>query len=280
MVAHCGDDMIVTRTMRHICSITLWVLFTSALSVGMAVARGDDVPLRPRLAVLELHNRSDYRGHMIGRRAADALYVALRTEGRWDLLERTEVRRACRDMDLEPPFAVGYQQALGHRLGADVILTGHVEEVRISAGDGTVTVGLTVDFADRICGQSIMPLRVSGSARRADAGPRPTDATVSEALDRACQQVAAMTRTVPKYAAQVESVSANELSLEAGRGALVSVEDRLLLYRLTTEQVSARLVGVLMVRRVEGIRAQATILGKAEDIYTGDIAVCVGPARQ
>ncbi len=254
------------------------------VAVGsMSLAAGDTAGerIRPRLAVMQFHDYSEYQGHLLGRRTADALYVALQSTGRWRLIEPAAVRQACEDMDLRPPFAVGYQQALGHRVNADVIVTGRVEGVRISPAEGTVTVNLILDFIDRICGQSIMALQVSGSSRRGDGGPRPTDIIVSEALADACGRIVAITETVPACAAEVVAATGNQLTLQPRTDVPLTAGDRLLLYRARgDEQSGAKLVAVLMVRRADAARVTATVLDRISDIYTGDLAVCVGPARR
>jgi hypothetical protein len=254
-----------------------------AIAVGCdALAVGDDdavTPVLPRIAVLELHNHSDYQGHMMGRRAAEALQIALESIGRWELIERAQVRQQCREMDLQPPFAVGYQQALAHRLGADMTITGFIEQVRISPGDGTVIIRLALDIVDRICGQSVASLQTQGSARRVETNPRPTDAIVSMALAATCRQAADIAGTVPVYSAVVADVSAGTVSLGSVQPTPAIIGDRLLLYRRTTEPVGHRLVGVLMVKAVQRERVQAAVMGKAGDLYTGDTAVCVGPMR-
>jgi len=249
-------------------------------SISLAAEDTAGQSIRPRLAAMQFHDYSAYRGHLLGRRAADALYVALEATGRWRLLEPSAVRQACADMHLTPPFAVGYQQALGYRLNADVIVTGRVEGVRISPAEGTVTINLVLDFVDRVCGQSIMPLQISGSSRRADGGPRPTDIIVSEALADACSRIVAIVQTVPACAAKVVDTSGTQLTLEPLTEVPLTGGDRLLLYRANgDEQAGPKLVALLMVKRAEAGRITATVLDRIGDIYTGDVAVCVGPAR-
>jgi hypothetical protein len=239
----------------------------------------DSMAIVPRLAVLEMHNRSDYRGHMVSRRTAESLAQSFQSIGRWDIVEQAEVRRVCREMDLQPPFAVGYQQALGHRLGADLILNGYVEEVRISPDDGAVSVQLVLDIVDRICGQSVGSVQVHGSARRVDSNPRPTDFIFDEALTSACRQAAELAAKVPGYSATVVSVSANTVVLDTSLPLVATVGDRLLLYRQAAESAGHKLVGALMVTTVDETQLQTAIMGKASELYSGDEAVCVGPMR-
>jgi hypothetical protein len=258
----------------------LWGMIVVASCTTVALC--DDVvvsPVLPRLAVLELHNRSDYRGHMMGRRAAEGLQAALGSIGRWELIERGQVRRECREMDLQPPFAVGYQQALGHKLRADMLLTGYVEQVRISSGDGTVAVHLALDIVDRICGQPVASLQAQGSARRTKTNPSPTDVIVSKALQAACLEAAEIASTMPLYSAVVTSISGGAISLDTVQPAAAAVGDRLLLYRMSGEPTGPRLVGVLMVTEVERGRVQTAVMGTAGELYREDTAVCVGPIR-
>jgi len=230
----------------------LAVLAVSALFVvvGATDIRADEPdthPVRPRLAVLEFHDYSHYRGHLLGRRAAETLGLALKDTGRWQLINSTVVRRACRDLDLAPPFAVK----------------------------------LVLEFVERIGGQSLLSMEITGSAQRDHPAPRPTDIIVEEALAAACADVAAIAATVPAAPAEVIAVDEKHVTLRSGAETALHTGDIMLLYRIkSSPEPAAELLAVLMVKNTAAPTARAAVVETLGTIYTGDLAVCVGPARQ
>ena len=260
--------------------VAVSAVLLAAGATGVCADEPDTHAVLPRLAVLEFHDYSHYRGHLLGRRAAETLQVTLQATGRWQLIECAVARRACREMGLAPPFAAGYQQAIAHRIGAEVIVTGRIEGLEISPAAGTVTVKLVLEFVERIGGQSVLSMKVTGSAQRDHPGPRPTDIIVAEALAAACAEVATIAATVPASPAEVVAVDDKSLTLRVGADAALRTGDIMLLYRIkSSPRPGAELLAVLMVKNAAGTTVRAAILETLGTIYTGDLAVCVGPAR-
>ncbi len=265
---------------RHI-AVHTWlpVPLLLALICSTSLA-ANEVKVRPVVAVLEFHDYSSYQEHLVGRRVADSLCAALTATGRWETVAPAAVRRAIHTMNLKPPFAVGYQQALAHAVNADMTVTGRVEGVKIDPAQGSVKVVLIADFIDRISGQSTMPVQVAGTAKRDINKPKPTDMIVEEALTQACQLLAEITRTLPLGLAEVTNVDGDELTLRADMNSSLVTGDRMLLFRKRSSgSREYELVACLMVNKLDGLSVRAKVLGKANDIYTGDLATCVGPAR-
>lgn len=236
--------------------------------------------IHPSIVVLEFHDFSSYRGHMLGRRVALELHRALASSGRWSLVDPERASAAVAEMELDPPFAVGYQQALAHRLRADLAVTGRIEGAQTGSGGGRVSVTLILDFVERIAGQSMMPMAVTGVSAATDA-PTPADVRVDAAIADACARVATAAAGANRAQAAVVGVRGNELTLDTGHGVSMLVDDTLLVYRVhsSTDRASEP-VGVALVKSVDGREASAVLLGKDRDVYTDDRAVCVGPARR
>jgi len=235
--------------------------------------------IRPTVAVLEFHDYSGYRGRMLGRRAALQLHRALAATGRWSLLEPGEVSAAVAELDLRPPFAVGYQQALAHRLKADITVTGRIEGAPTGGPGSRVSLALTVDFVERIAGQSVMPMNVTGMSAATDT-PTPTDVRVDAALADACARIAAAAGGAEHAHATVVGVRGKEISLDSGPGTPLLDDDIVLVYRVRSgAEHGAEPVGVALVKSVDGQKASAVLLGKQRDVYTDDRAVRVGPVR-
>lgn len=236
--------------------------------------------IRPTVAVLELHDYSGYRGHMLGRRAALQLHRALAATGRWSLVEPGEVSAAVAELELRPPFAVGYQQALAHRLKADLTVTGRIEGAPTGGANSRVSLTLAVDFVERVAGNSAMPMTVTGVAPAADV-PTPTDVRVDAALADACARIAAAAAGGGNAQATVVGVRGKDISLDSGTGTPLLTDDTVLVYRVRSgADRSAEAVGIAMVKSVDGQKASAVLLGKERDVYTDDRVVRVGPVRE
>ena len=256
------------------------LLLLGAAQTGLAGVLDETTgTIRPTIAVLEFHDYSGYRGRMLGRRAALQLHRALTATGRWSLVEPGEVSAAVAELDLRPPFAVGYQQALAHRLNADLTVTGRIEGAPTGGPNSRVSLALTVDFVERIAGQSVMPMNVTGVAPATET-PTPTDVRVDAALADACARIAAAAGGEAHAHATVVGVRGKDISLDSGAGTPLLTDDMVLVYRVRSGvERSAEAMGVALVKSVDGQKASAVLLGKERDVYTDDRAVRVGPVR-
>ncbi len=262
---------------RWVCML---LILCAVQTCGAAVMDEATGTLRPSLAVLDFHDFSDYRGHLLGRRVALELHRALAATGRWSLIEPDRVAVAMADMDVHPPFAVGYQQALANRLKADITVTGRIEGARTDAGGSRVSVRLIVDFVERIAGQSVMPMTVEGTSA-STAGPLPADIRVDAAIADACAQVVASAASTNHSRGMVVGVTGKELALDTGLGTALMADDRVLIYRVRSgPERSADPVAVALVKTVNGEKAVAIVFEKERDVYTDDVAVCIGPPRK
>lgn len=263
-------------------SVSVALLIAMAAIPGTCPAQPDPQPAEvlPSIAVLEFHDFSNYQGHLLGRRVAASLYDALAEVGRWRLVDPQRVNTAVAEMELGPPFAVGYQQALAHKLGADITVTGRIERVDVEKRND-IRVTLVVDFVERIAGQSVMPMELQGVAIRTEM-PMPKDMSVDSAIADACRQIVKSARSANPAQAMVRSIESKELVLDTGRWKRLSADDRVLIYRVRVRSGTTRRyepVGVALVTSVENEKASATLLAKDRDVYTDDVAVCIGPAR-
>lgn len=235
---------------------------------------------RPGAAVLSFQNTSVYSGHLLGRRAADQLALDLGASGLWRVVDRAQCDRACAQRDLRPPYAVAYQQELGHALGADVIFAGAVQRLEVDPKLGRIRVTVYVEATDQVSGQSILGTLQSGEARRNERTPEPTDVLIGEALARACGAVAeAAARSTGIIATVADPGDGKTVSLTLPPGAVVRSGYRFLLYRAVTEggeHVPGKLIAALMaVETPTTATCRLKVLARAGDIHTGDIAVSV-----
>lgn len=253
----------------------LWGLAALLLAAPQLPA----APFRPGAMVLGFQNVSGYSGHLLGRRAADQLALDLGGTGSWRVIDRSQTRRGAQKRDLRAPYAVGLMQELAHALGADVIFTGAIQKLEISAKAGTVRLTLLVEAVDQISGQSALATVQTGEVSVRDRDPEPTDVLIGQALAAACALAAKAAAANTGLALTVaDPGDGKTLRVKPGPGVTVARGYRLLLYRAMVEgeeRVPGKLIAALMVTDCGPDACQAQVLAKAGDIHTDDIAVSI-----
>jgi hypothetical protein len=152
---------------------------------GVPAVGAEQLP-EPRAAVFGFMEPVASQGRMIGRRAADAVFVALADEAPWRLVERAEVERLSEAAGTSAPFAVAYIQMIGHQCSAELAVTGVVEVCEVNAQRGTAQVTLLVELVETLDGASLASHRGIGSAQR----PAGEVATIDEIVDHALSEAA------------------------------------------------------------------------------------------
>lgn len=237
------------------------------------------VKFRPAVAVLTVQNLSNHGGGLLGRRAADQLALDLGNTGAWRVLDRAQTDRACRQRELSPPYAVGYMQAVGHALGADLVAGGTVQTVTVDARAGVARLALYVEIVDQVSGQLVVGAQQKAEARRDSAKPEPTDVLVGRALAEACAKAAKLSAAGPGAQGEVtDPGDGKAVVLKLADQAVLKPGQRLLLYRAITEgeeRLPGKLIAAVMVAKSDATTTEARVLARSGDIHTGDIAVTI-----
>lgn len=253
-----------------------------AALVGAGMAPASAAAFRPAVAVLLLQNLSPYGGRLLGRRAADQLALDLGATGLWRVLDRAQTDRACQQRELRPPYAGGYMQEVGFALGADLIFSGTLQSVEISAAAGRVRVALYAEAIDQVSGQVVLGTRQTAEVTRDAKRPEPTDVLVSQALASACAAVAKLSAAGPQVQAQIDDPrDGKSVTLKLPAETTLATGQRLLLYRAVPEgagHVPGKLLAALMVSRASAGSCEAQVLAHSGDIHSGDLAFTVGQA--
>lgn len=153
-------------------------------ATGLASA-DDPGAIVPRVAVFEFAEPDESSNRMVGRRAADATWLALHSEGVWELVESEWLRRTCEEAQASPPFGLGYLQMLGDRVRAALAIAGQVQVCELDVERGTAQVTLTAELIETLGGESLAAYRGVASSRR-----EPGE-MLDHALDRALTEAAA-----------------------------------------------------------------------------------------
>lgn len=267
---------------RNRCRQVLLTGLAALLCLGVLPAQAS---FRPGAVVLTMGNTSTYSGHLLDRRAADQLALDLGATGVWRVIDRAQTDRATQQRDLRPPYATAYLQELAHALQGDVVFTGTVQKLEVVAKEGKLAVTVYVEALDQISGQIALATLQTGEARRNDRTPEPTDVLIGQALADATAKVAAVAaRSTGIIATVIDPDDAKQITLKLPTGAVVKSGYRFLLYRAVPEgeeRVPGKLIATLMVTTVNDGQSMATVLAKAGDIHTDDIAVSIcGAAKE
>lgn len=236
-------------------------------------AQSADLPA-VRVAVYDFAEPGDYGGHLVGRRAAEAVQVALAATGAWELVDRGALLRACAAEGAEAPFGVGYLQMFGRRLDASLALAGLTETCAVNPGQGTAQVTLVAELIEAIGGEGLGLFRGVGSSSRG----AEEAVTLDEVLDRA------LTEAAGNLVVHLTSFNAWSTTVTARMG-----EDQVLMQPRAEPQVALgekaivcrrgpeawTLVAVVEVQRADETSVRARIVSQLSAPQPHDVAVCV-----
>jgi len=263
MQAHAGAQ----GRRRRSGSAAAYVLLLLALAAGQALAEPSSPT--PTAAVYDFTEPVTWEGRLVGRRAADAVFLALTEEGQWAQADRVTLQRMCEREGIGPPFGVGHLQMLGERLSAPLAVTGLVEVFEVNPTRGAVQATLLVELVEAIGGASLTSVRGVSSARRSEEEVEPLAVVADRALAEAAGDVArALTGFGRVVASVVMPLPDGRVVLEGPEKPPLSPGDKLLVMR------GERALGVLQVATVQHTVIHATPLS-GEGFAAGDRALLV-----
>jgi hypothetical protein len=225
----------------------------------------------PRAAVIEFQAPA---GAMLGRRAADAVWVALKSmSGAPYTPEPAEsVADAVKELGLRPPLDRDAQQQLGEQLNVKWVIGGEVRRARIANGRAEVELlvtDLSVDSGDYATGALVRATAPRPPGFRGD-----DDILIDEALQFAARDATRLLAAgkIPQ-ASVLMTFSRNEVQLSAGRPAGLIVGMRLALLRLV--EGHWRRVGTLEVNASGDHDATASVIANPRGIQTNDRVMAI-----
>jgi len=231
---------------------------------------------KPRAAVFAFHDLGAYKGHALGQRAAARVQTELRETGRFVLIARADVRRECTALDLRPPFPVGYQQQILARLGADLAITGVVQNCTLDARNSAANVTLIAELTEAIGGEQVAIVKAVGAAHAERNNPVPADELAEEALAAAGKQLARSLTAGPLITGKVVAHIAGDerVTLEADAPGSFVAGMRALIFR-RKDDGAWELGAVASIESVQKPRATGKLLSAKGQLKEGDVAVGV-----
>lgn len=235
------------------------------LLVGAAAAE----PLVP-LAVLPFGNLSEYRGHLMNRRAAAT--VAAEAPAGWSALDFGEVLQALEDLAIPEPVETADLQRLCARVSAAAAVTGVVRQVRVEGQNVEVT--LLLEVTEPLSGEVVG--RAQGVGKFTSREPLPVETRVESALLRAAQAAWKALGAPPAVVGWTTGPpTAGRLSLRLAEGVRLPPRAVVLLFPLE-EDPAALPLAAAVVDENTGAAHRARLLGERRPVPAGAIALAIG----
>lgn len=151
----------------------------------------------PKVIVLDFDVAKDV-AEILGRKAADAVALALADTTKYEVLSRPEIEAAMQRLRLEPPLLLSQIFLLAKELDARFIVTGKVVSITVNERAGIASVQLQMLFHDRY-----LEVPVNGAHVLGTTPPRPgvtPDILIDHAITLAANQAVlqAMTTRLPE----------------------------------------------------------------------------------
>jgi curli biogenesis system outer membrane secretion channel CsgG len=282
---------------RSFRAMTGWiglVVVVLSLTAGTAFAQG----AKPRIAVMGFENNSTWAwwGDNLGQAAADELVTQLLKDGRFTVLERSQLNAVLAEQNLGASGAVNSATAakIGKILGVQFILTGSITQFSVERTSARVRgIGATYSNAESkldirlvstetaeilVAAEGQGNKRMGGGSFRGVAAERTFDqGAAQEALRPAIEQVvarisaqagtlqSAMPAAPAAPAGQVVGVKGNLYYINRGQGAGVKVGQRFEVERVIDEikdadgRVLDRVTGKVGVLEVTQVLSQSAV---------------------
>jgi len=248
-------------------------VLAALVAAGVCYAQRPAEPI-VQVAVYDFIEPGGYAGHMIGRRAAEALYGLMLAQRRWEVVDREVLLRQCAAEHVAPPYAVGYLQMFGHRLDAPLALCGAVQNCIVNPQRGSAQVTLVGELTETMDGNSLQSITTVGSYVRGRGETIPLDEVVDRALTQAAEDLAAaFCNFDPVTAPVMADVAERKLLLDAGTKAGLTPRAKMLAYRQAANGWS--LIAVLQVESLTEDIAHARVVAQKEDVRPNDRAVLI-----
>ena len=217
-----------------------------------------------------------YKGHAVSQRAAARVQTELRDTERFVLIPRADVRRECAALNLRPPFPVGYQQQIMARVGADVAITGVVQNCALDPRNSSASVTLIGELTEAIGGEQVAIVKAVGTAHAERKTPVPADELVEEALTAAGKQLVGSLTAGPLIMGKVVAHIAGDerVTLEADAPGAFVAGMRALIFR-RKDDGAWELGAVASIESVQKPRSTGRLLSAKGQLKEGDVAVGV-----
>jgi hypothetical protein len=233
-------------------------------------------PPIPRVVVLDFEAPKD-QPEILGRKAADAVALALAETGRYEVTSRTELEAAIQRLRLTPPLLPTQFALLARELKARLVVYGKVVRVIVDEKGGRAGVQLQMLFHDRY-----LDVPVNGAHVLAMTPPRPgitPDILIDHALSLAANQAVqqAMATRLPE--GQIMQRVGNSVIINRGHDQGIRNGMQLWVYRLVRDPETGLMVrtriGLIEITSAEARQSSGVIKEELAPIQYPDRVVGV-----
>lgn len=248
-------------------------MLAAIAAVSICYAQVQETPT-VRVAVYDYTGPRQYEGHMVGRRAGEAVHALMLVERRWEMVNRAALLRLCAAEEASAPFALGYLQMFGDKLEAPLAVCGFVQNCMVNPERGSAQVTLVSELIETMEGTSLQSITTVASSERAGGQTLALDEVIDQALTQAAEDlVAAIYNFEPLAAPVMADVTEGKVLLDAGAKAGLAPGAKMLAYRRAGDDWVV--VAALLVESVTEDLAHARVTAQREAIRPNDRAVLV-----
>lgn len=248
------------RTWRWLAQFMVGALTLQWVGRIGAQERAETLKAPPRMIVLDFEVPKE-QPELLGRKAADAVAVALVDIAKYEVIPRTDVEAALQRLRLTPPLTTHQITLLAKNLNARYVVVGKVVRVVVDAKAGRASVQLQMLYQD-----PYLEAPVNGAHVLATTPPRvgaTPDILVDQALNLAAQQAVQQALATRLPEGQIMQRAGNTVIINRGHDQGLRDGMRMWVYRLVRDPETGQWVrtriGRITITSAEARQSSAVI---------------------
>lgn len=230
----------------------------------------------PRVAILDF-DVGQGLSPILGRKASDAVALALAETNKYEVISRNDVERAIKELKLTPPLLPEQLTTLAKRLNARFIVYGRVVRVTVNEKAGQASVQLQMLFHDRY-----IEVPVNGAHVLATTPPRlgvAPDILLDQAINLAANQAAQQALATRLPEGQIMQRVGNTVIINRGYDQGIRNGMQMWVYRLVRDPETGLMVrsriGLIQITSAEARQSSGVIKEETAPIQYPDRVVGV-----
>ena len=224
-----------------------------------------------QVAVIDFANNSKVPGRVYSKMATDAVVVELVRSGKFTAFTSEMVESKMQALGYQPPLTPTLEHRLGQELGADAVVGGEINAIKVDKDKRVAEVRLVVRMLDVASGELINgAIAVGKSHSRVGYGDE--DQLLIEAIqDAARNAVDMMVRYILPEATVLNPIGANEVLLNKGSQEGIEPGMEMIVLR-RSETGEDEVVGRIKITKVTDTDAVATVIRAPKGVKPEDRA--------
>ncbi len=222
------------------------------------------------VAVLDFLNTSSMPGRMFGKMASDAVVVELFRTGKFNVTSGDTLQAKMQELGYTIPLTPGLSQRLGQEVGANCVISGEVDRIKIDKGKNQAEVRLKVMMRDVASGELVNGAIAVGRSHPHVGYTADEDKLLLEAISDAARiAVETMVQYILPEATVLSSMGTTEVLLNKGSQEGIEVGMEMIVLR-RGEGGQDEVVGRIKVSKVTDTDSVATVIRAPKGVKPED----------